>query len=593
MMWKRASLFRIKNKIMVICLTVIIIPVLVMTVNSYYSSERLLAQNYTKLMNDLAKQTNIRIDEFLKEIEKISLLASNGLSSSVSATNEGSFPIQDYLRNGGKQNKNTAYNILMNYIMMKDRVFSIYLYNLNGGEDLFVSPNQPIDTSYKVENELWFKKFMHSKDRIITLTTRIDNQLKNKILAVSHARKIYDVATGKLLGVIVVSIDIKFIEIVNRNLQEGLRSRFMIVDEDEKIVYNVNDQLIGTLFRDNVRPDESLNVVAVNPLSQQKWTTYLYMPMEELTADGAILGRNLVTLAIVMSLFAVIISIFLSHVITRPIKKLIRNIGLVEKGHFEQVEHIRSQDEIGYLSVRFNKMSYELKRLVEKVQQEEIDKAAAEMRALHAQINPHFLYNTLGSVKWIASMQRADKIVEMTEALISMLRYATRSDGTLVSIREELDHISNYITIQNVRYYGSIQMNYEIEADSLDYLMPKMILQPIIENAIFHGFAELEEGGIITIQIQFLGDDIAIKIHDNGAGMDQETIQDLLEMNRTDADDGIKGIGVQNVQRRIQLHFGQSYGLQAESILGEGTVFTIMLPAIFNQPETVKFADRS
>ncbi|WDH80612.1 sensor histidine kinase [Paenibacillus urinalis] len=313
----------------------------------------------------------------------------------------------------------------------------------------------------------------------------------------------------------------------------------------------------------------------------------------QLTADGAILGRNLVTLAIVMSLFAVIISIFLSHVITRPIKKLIRNIGLVEKGHFEQVEHIRSQDEIGYLSVRFNKMSYELKRLVEKVQQEEIDKAAAEMRALHAQINPHFLYNTLGSVKWIASMQRADKIVEMTEALISMLRYATRSDGTLVSIREELDHISNYITIQNVRYYGSIQMNYEIEADSLDYLMPKMILQPIIENAIFHGFAELEEGGIITIQIQFLGDDIAIKVHDNGAGMDQETIEDLLEMNRTDADDGINGIGVQNVQRRIQLHFGQSYGLQAESILGEGTVFTIMLPAIFNQPETVKFADRS
>lgn len=300
---KHVRPFRIKYKIMVICMTVIILPVLVMTINSYYSSERLLTQNYTTLLNDLAKQTNIRIDEFLKEIEKISALASNGLSDNLSATHEGSFPIQDFLREGDEQHEIAAYNILMNYIMMKDRVFSIYLYNMNGGQDLFVSPHQPIDPNFKVANELWFKKFMHDKDRTITLTTRIDEQLENKILAVSHARKIHDVTSGKLLGVIVVSIDIKFIEIVNRNLQEGLRSRFMIVDENDKIVYNVNERLIGTLFRDNVRPPESLNVVVTSPLSQQKWTTYLYMPLDELTADGKILGRNLVTLAIVIVLF--------------------------------------------------------------------------------------------------------------------------------------------------------------------------------------------------------------------------------------------------------------------------------------------------
>ncbi|MBB3107989.1 two-component system sensor histidine kinase YesM [Paenibacillus phyllosphaerae] len=582
-MRQRVQPFRIKTKIMVICLTVIILPVFVMTINTYYSSERLLERNYTNLLNDLAKQTNIRIDEFLKEIEKISLLASNGLSSSLSATREGSYPIQDFLRDGGEQNENAAYNILMNYIMMKDRVFSIYLYNLNGGTDLYVSPNQPIDKDFKVANELWFKKFLHTNDRTITLTTRIDEQLKNKILAVSHARKIYDVATGRLLGVMVVSIDIKFVEIVNRNLQEALRSRFMIVDSDDKIVYNVNDQLIGTLFRDNVRPDESSHVVVTSPLSQQEWTTYLYMPLDELTADGAILGRNLVTLAIVMSLFAAIISVFLSHVITRPIKKLMRNIVLVEKGQFEQVEHIRSRDEIGQLSIRFNKMSYELKRLVERMQQEEVDKAAAEMRALHAQINPHFLYNTLGSVKWIASMQQADKIVKMTEALISMLRYATRSDGTLVAIREELDNITNYVTIQNVRYYGSIQMNYEIEEHLLDYRMPKMILQPIIENAIFHGLAGLEEEGSIRIRIQARGGDIAIEVHDNGVGMDQETVQSLME-NRPDAGAGTKGIGLHNVKRRVQLHFGHPYGVLVESKPNEGAMFTILLPAISSLP---------
>ncbi|WP_315792731.1 sensor histidine kinase [Paenibacillus sp. BIC5C1] len=575
---KHAQPLRIKYKIMVICITVIILPVFVMTISSYYSSERLLAQNYTNLLTDLAKQTNIRIDEFLKEIEKITLLASNGLSNNLSATHEGSFPIQDFLREGDEQNEIAAYNILMNYIMMKDRVFSIYLYNLNGGQDLFVSPNQPIDPDFKVANELWFKKFMHDNDRTITLTTRIDEQLKNKILAVSHARKIHDVASGELLGVIVVSIDIKFIEIVNRNLQEGLRSRFMIVDENDKIVYNVNDRLIGTLFRDNVRPPESLNVVVTSPLSQQKWTTYLYMPLDELTADGKILGHNLVTLSIVLVLFAAIISIFLSHVITTPIKKLLRNISLVEKGQFEQVEHIRSRDEIGHLSVRFNKMSHELKLMVERMQQEEIEKAKAEMRALHDQIKPHFLYNTLGSVKWIASMQQADKIVEMTDALISMLRYATRSDGTLVTIREEIDNIANYVTIQNVRYYDCIQMNYEIEERLLDYYMPKMILQPIVENAIFHGLAEFEEDGAISIRIQPQGSDIVIEVCDNGVGMDQHTIQNFME-DKLEADKGT-GIGLHNVQRRIQLHFGKPYGIQVASQIGEGTTFTILLPAI-------------
>ncbi|QOS79121.1 sensor histidine kinase [Paenibacillus sp. JNUCC31] len=576
---RRPQLFRIQYKIMIICIIVIILPVFVMTINSYYSSERLLAQNYTKLLGDLAKQTNIRIDEFLKEIEKISLLASNGLSNNLSATHEGSFPIQDFLRDGDKQHEIAAYNILMNYIMMKDRVFSIYLYNLNGGEDLFVSPHQPIDPNFKVANELWFKKFMHDDDRTITLTTRMDEQLKNNILAVSHARKIHDVTSGKLLGVIVVSIDIKFIEIVNRNLQEGLRSRFMIIDENDKIVYNVNERLIGTLFRDNVRPSETMNVVVTSPLSQQKWTTYLYMPMDELTADGKILGRNLVTLALVMFLFAAIISIFLSHVITTPIKKLLRNIALVEKGQFEQIEHIRSRDEIGHLSIRFNKMSHELKRLVERIQQEEIEKAQAEMRALHDQIKPHFLYNTLGSVKWIASMQQADKIVEMTDALISMLRYATRSDGTLVTIREEIDNITNYVTIQNVRYYGCIQMRYEIEDRLMGYHMPKMILQPLVENAIFHGLAELEEDGVITIRIQPRDSDITIEVCDNGVGMDHHAIQNIMEK-KLEASSGTTGIGLQNVQRRIQLHFGKPYGIQVASQMGEGTIFTILLPAI-------------
>src|SRR5690606_1156078 len=184
----------------------------------------------------------------------------------------------------------------------------------------------------------------------------------------------------------------------------------------------------------------------------------LYMPKKELSAEGNLLRHNMYVLATSMVLFLAIVSLFLSSVITRPIKKLITNIRLVEQGQFERVEEIRSRDEIGHLSNRFQRMSHELKRLVKRIQLEEQDKAAAEMRALQSQINPHFLYNTLGSVKWIATMQQADKIVEMTDALIEMLSYAARAEGSVVTVRDELENLANYMAIQKVRYYNRIHM---------------------------------------------------------------------------------------------------------------------------------------
>ncbi|MGN7455390.1 cache domain-containing sensor histidine kinase [Paenibacillus pasadenensis] len=577
---RRSRPVSIKTKIILICMVVIVLPITVMTISSYRSSERLLERNYKRIMEDLGYQTSIRIDDFLKKIEKISLLASTGLSGSQSATGVGSDPVQDFLREGGEPNTTLAYNNLMTYIMMEDRVFSIYLYNLNGGPDLIVSPNSPVHEAYNVETELWYKKFMHDKERTITLTTRVDEQIETKPLAVSHARKIYDSSSGALLGVIVVSIDIKFVENVNRNLQDTFRSNYMIVDSEDKIVYSRNESLIGTLFRANVRPDEKRNIVVTNRLGQKDWMTYLYMPKGELTNEGRLLGRNLLLLAGLMVLFAAIVSSFLSSVIARPMKKLMNNIVLVEKGHFERVQQINARDEFGQLSQRFNKMADELKRLVGKIQQDEIEKAKTEIRALHSQINPHFLYNTLGSLKWIAAMQQSDKIVDMTEALISMLRYASRLESPLVTIREELDNVDNYITIQNVRYYDSIQIRREIEEPLLDYRIPKMILQPIIENAIFHGFAELEEEGCITIRIYSIQADVAIEIHDNGAGMEEETVRCLLESWRTGTEAEARGIGLFNVQRRIKLHFGERYGIGVASSPGEGTTFTFLLPGI-------------
>ncbi|GIP19156.1 sensor histidine kinase [Paenibacillus montaniterrae] len=577
---KRFSFISIKTKILIICLIVVILPIFVMTVNSYLSSQRLLEQKYTELLMDIANQTNVRIDEYLKEIEKISLVASFGMNSGVKVEKEDNYPLQNYLRNDNEENKNAAYAMLMNYMMMKDREISFYVYNLNGGKDLFVGSDLPYDYSYNAKEEEWFKFFQVSNSKMMTLDTHVDQQTMSKKLAIAHARKILDVDSGTVLGIMVVRIDLGVIDVVNSRLQQALRSRFTIVDEVDNIIYNSDTSLIGLKFS-SIRPDHNTNIIVESSFERQRWTTYLYMPMSELSAEGDILRNNVYVLALLMLLFLVIISAFLSNMMTRPIKKLMSNILQVEKGQFEQVEDIASRDEIGLLSTRFNRMSHELKRLVTQIQQEEKEKAAAEIRALQSQINPHFLYNTLGSVKWIASMQRADAIVEITEALIAMLRYAARAEGAMVSVREELDNLKNYMTIQQVRYYNRIRMDVMADEELLDQSMPKLILQPLVENAIFHGLAEIEEDGVVTIRVAWeanKSDGFVIEVHDNGVGMDEETYLLIEELISGESNSG-SSIGLYNVKRRIELHYGSRYGVEFESIEGKGTAFRIHLPS--------------
>lgn len=576
---KRLRFISIKVKIVMLCLIVVIIPIFVMTFNAYASSQRLLETKYTELLMDLAGQTNIRIDEYLKEIEKMSLVSSFGMNSGATASDKDNYPLQDYLRNDNTENADEARGMLMNYILMKDSEISIYVYNLNGGKDLLVSNGLEYDYEYNAKEEEWFQFFQASSSRMMTVDTHVNEQLKSKKLAIAHARKILDINSGTVLGIMVVSIDLSVIDVVNTRLQKALSSRFTIVDESDNIIYNADDKLIGLKFSDTIRPDESDHIVVQSPFDRQRWTTFLYMPMSELSAEGNVLQQSMVQLAVVMLLFLAVISLFLSSLITRPIKSLMNSILHVEKGQFGQVEEVRSRDEFGLLAVRFNRMSVELKRLVEQIQRDEVEKAAAEMRALQSQINPHFLYNTLGTVKWIASLQRADKIVVMTDSLIAMLRYAARAEGSTASIREELDNLRNYMTIQNVRYYNRIRMEVEAEDAILSCRIPKLILQPIVENAIFHGLASVEEGGVVTVCIAREGGGIVIDISDNGAGMDEESVR-LVEGLLGGGQTGEGGIGLLNVQRRVQLFSGHSQPLRFCTMPGEGSTFRIVLPEI-------------
>ncbi|WP_318152621.1 sensor histidine kinase [Paenibacillus terricola] len=593
---KRVRFVRIKTKMMVFFLLLILVPILTMFINSYLSSQQLLERKYTDLLMDVSRQSNIRIEEFLDDTRQISLISSYGINSYASAISQENYPIQNYLRDDSKSNEEQATQLLMNYITMKDRAFSVYVYNLNHGKDLYISSNKPIDYTYYPANEAWFRQFLESDDVTIDVPTILDKQTKgDKNWAILNARKIYDIDNGSLLGIMVVSIDLGFINKLNERLGTSSKSAFTIVDANDNVIFNNDYSLMDKPFRE-VFPfaggsPETLSdrqvvtskgkdyILIRSKFEQHAWTTYLYMPVDELAVEGDILKRNLMLIVVILVIFAFASSLYFSNLITRPIKRLMNNMTLVEQGKFDNLPAVKSNDEIGLLAIRFEHMSSELKDMVERIYQEQEEKAEAEIRALQAQINPHFLYNTLNSVKWIASMQRSDKIVEMTEALISLLRYSAKTENRLVTVRDEIENIQHYLTIQKVRYFNKIAVHFDIEEETLDSPILKLTIQPIVENCIFHGIADLDEKGLVTISTARHNEqEVRITISDNGKGMDVETAE-RLRKRMADSGGSSGSIGVSNVHNRLQRVFGLKYGLQFRSELGAGTTFIITIPA--------------
>lgn len=583
----------VKNKMMFFFLLAILIPVVIMFINSYISSQQMLERKYTDLLADITRQSNIRIEEFLEDTKQISLISSYGINSYISAVSQENYPVQNYLHDSSVPNELQATQLLMNYITMKDRAISIYVYNLNQGSDLYIAPNKPIDYTYHPRNEEWFNDFLRSDDITRDLPTRLDMQTKgDDNWAIYNLRKIFDMENGKLLGLMVVSVDIDFISRLNKRMQAGNRSAFTVVDNSDSIIFNNNYDLIGKPFKslfplreDALAADLNRQIVRVSgkdyiliqaPFEVHDWKTYMYMPVEELAVESDILKRNLWTIVVVLLLFALISSMYMSNLITRPIKQLIRNMTLVEQGKFDNLPVVRSNDEIGVMASRFEQMSAELKQLVERIYVEQEQKVEAEIRALQAQISPHFLYNTLNSVKWIATMQQSDTIVEMTEALISMLRYTAKTDSRLVPIREELEHIDHYIVIQKVRYFNRIEFHSEIEPALAEQEIPKLSIQPLVENAIFHGIAD-QEDGLVSIEVRYAGNsELAITVKDNGAGMSRAAADQL--QSRLDGEEVSGGIGIINVHQRIRRGYGEPYGVSFQSSPGQGAVFVIRIP---------------
>lgn len=387
----------------------------------------------------------------------------------------------------------------------------------------------------------------------------------------------------------IVVMDFRFSQIADFVDEVGIgpHGYCFIMDQDGNMVYHPQQQLIFSgLKEENLellkdRPDGYLEqsdvIYTIQTMEDSGWRVVGVSYVDELITQRV---QNVVAILLGLLLFvlfsAICSSLVFSRMISRPVKRLIQAMEQFEDSALDFTYHaVEGSREIGELSHSFGHMVVQIQQLMEKVREEEITLRKAELRALQAQINPHFLYNTLDAIGWLCEEERTQDAVEMVNALAKLFRISISKGHEIIPVEKELEHARSYLKIEKFRY-KQFTYSFDVDEDCLNYYCNKITLQPIIENAIYHGLDRMVDEGEIRIGVHSRGDNLVFTVEDNGIGMTKEQCREILEGSAGDK----TGIGIRNVNNRIKIYFGEQYGIQIDSELDEGTTVTIIMPKI-------------
>lgn len=457
-------------------------------------------------------------------------------------------------------------------------------------KDVILSdPTKSVNEYSEFNLQDWYLKPLSNKDEIIVSPSHVQNLVAGEYKwVISLSMAITDIQSGEVTGVMVIDLNYRSIEDICENAQLGKNGYIYLIDDRQNIIYHPQQQLlysgVKTELVDEVlqlqdtfmRRDGENKIYAKNHSPVTGWSAVGVVNTEELLTNRISIVQFYCYLAGISLLVASAIAMLISTTITKPIKVLENAIHKVEEGDFTVKSEIALNNEIGHLSNTFNVMITRIKKLMEVAVATEEEKRDSEIRALQAQINPHFLYNTLDAIIWMSAAGKNEEVVEMTSALADLFRTSISKGDSLVTLETEIGNITSYLTIQKMRYGDKLSYEIRIPPELLGLLTPKLILQPIVENAIYHGIKLSRDGGTVCIGARQTAKLLILTVEDSGIGMTEEQIARLFEpKENTD-----RGIGVINVNNRIRLSFGAEYGLHYYSGPGRGTRVEIWLPLL-------------
>ena len=335
----------------------------------------------------------------------------------------------------------------------------------------------------------------------------------------------------------------------------------------------------ASLERDAAFTKNNENYYLSKQVAGSDWTMITVIPFDEILSQSTKLRNELILILIIIAALAYFIAYILAFSVTRRIAQLISKMKGVQHGNLDPISRTQGKDEMGELIETYNFMVAKIALM----NQEQYDLGQAvktsELKALQSQINPHFLYNTFDLISWMADRNMKVQIKQIIKALAKFYRLSLSNGKDIISLRDELQHVSFYVQIQNIRFENKITFEINVDEAILDYVIPKITLQPIVENAIIHGvYNRLSRAGTISIQGSKITDDLVITIRDDGVGMSPEQLASLGTEDFTSRITG-SGYGIKNVTERLKLYFGENYGLSYKSEQTVGTTVEIRIPA--------------
>ena len=387
-----------------------------------------------------------------------------------------------------------------------------------------------------------------------------------------------------------LSLDLSFSGISSyiNNVSIGQRGYCFLMDEDGNIIYHPQQQLLYAGLKsedtealaalsDGAWADDTV-IYSLNSVGDSGWRVVGVSYVDELVNRNVNeMIRLSFWLAAVVLCVALLTSLLLSKLLGRPLRGLADAMESFESDadHFSY-RPVGGTREVQELSDSFEHMVLRIQQLMSTVREEEINLRKTELKALQAQINPHFLYNTLDSIAWMCEQGRNADAVKMVHALARLFRISISRGHELIPIAKELEHAESYLQIQMYRYKNQFTYAFDADPDCLGFYCNKITLQPIIENSINHGLDLMVEEGRIDVQVRMDGDDIVFSVRDNGVGMSEEQIEAIMHSEQTDR----TGIGIRNVNDRLRIYFGKNYGLHITSEPDVGTCVEIRMPKI-------------
>ena len=539
-------------------------------------------ENSSEYTHTIIQQMNQNIDSYIDYMENIAYLISSNDD------------VQEYLFADEVDNEGRyrILNQLQTILDSRSDIRNVGVISKNG-RMLINDGSKSINQDLDLNTQDWYANALKSPNGPILTSSHVQHIISGeRPWVITLSRGIRDRSgSGEKEGVFFIDLNYSAISELCDQSTVGTKGYAFILDAKGNIVYHPQQQqLYNELQTENIslimktKEDTVLTgmgnngkLYSISRSYKTGWTVVDCTSVSELLRKSRQAQIVYVLTAVVLVIVALLFSRFMARSITLPIQKLCDTMKKVQEGDFSSTDVVvDSRNEIGSLTKSFDVMTHRIQELMEQNVHEQEQKRKSELKALQSQINPHFLYNTLDSIIWMAEGKKNEEVVLMTASLARLLRQSISNEDEEVPIANEVEYAKGYLTIQKMRYKDKLEFQIDVDSSILYIPLIKLVLQPIIENAIYHGLKYKESKGLLIVKGFMKDGNAVLQVIDDGVGMDEETLAHIYDKHKVNYHSN--GVGVYNVQKRLKLYYGDDYGITYKSEPGKGTIATITIP---------------